>query len=149
MFEDAKTAIRASSHDSSIYVGCDSVRFKKNGIWYARYATVIILHYATRHGASIYHSIDVLPDYGNMKQRLLNEVMFATNAALEVADVLDGRYMEIHLDIAADPKYKSNVAMSEAIGYVMGNTGLRPVLKPGAFASSHASDHCARGKRLH
>lgn len=146
MFDDAKEAILNSSMDSSVYVGCDSIRFKKNGIWHARYATVVILHHATRHGASIYHDIQVMPDYGNMKQRLLNEVMYATNAALEIYDLLDGRHMEIHLDINPDPKHKSNVAMSEAIGYVMGNVGFKPRIKPDSWAASHASDHCVRLK---
>ncbi len=146
MFEDAKEAILNSSMDSSVYVGCDSIRFKKNGVWHARYATVVILHHATRHGASIYYDIQTLPDYGNMKQRLLNEVMFATNAALDIVDILDGRHMEIHLDINPDPKHKSNVAMAEAMGYVMGNMGFKPQIKPDSWAASHASDHCARLK---
>lgn len=156
MFEDAKRAIAASSPDSSVYVGCDSVRFKKNGKWFARYATVVIVHYASRHGASIFHDIQVLPEYdhkkekgGNTKVRIVQEAMFAGMAAAELVDVLDGRYLEIHLDINPDPKYKSNVALTEAIGYVLGTTGVKPKVKPHAWAASHASDHCARGKRLH
>jgi len=148
MFEKAIEAIIESSKDSSVYVGCDSVCFKKNGIWYARYATVVILHHATRHGASIYHDLQVLPDFRNIKTRMMNEVMFATNAALEIVDFLEGRHMEIHLDINPSPKHKSNVAMKEAMGYVLGNTGIQPMLKPDAWAASHASDHCARQKPL-
>ncbi len=149
MFEDAKKAIQASSKESAVYVGCDSVRFKKNGIWYARYATVVVVHYDTRHGASIYHSLETLPDFGNLKMRLMNEAMFATNAALEVIDVLDGRYLEVHLDLNPNPRHKSNVALSEAIGYVLGNTGIKPQVKPHSWAASHASDHCARQKPLY
>lgn len=148
MFEKAIEAIIESSKDSSVYVGCDSVCFKKNGVWYARYATVVILHHATRHGASIYHDVQVLPDFRNIKTRMMNEVMFATNAALEIVDFLEGRHMEIHLDINPNPKHKSNVAMKEAMGYVLGNTGIQPMLKPDAWAASHASDHCARQKPL-
>ena len=146
--DKAIEAIINSASDSSVYVGCDSVCFKKNGIWHARYATVVIVHHSTRHGASIYHDIQVLPDYRNIKQRMLNEVMFASNAAAEIVDFLEGRQMEIHLDINPNPKHKSNVAMKEAIGYIMGNNGQAPVLKPNAWAASHASDHCARGKAL-
>lgn len=146
MFEDAKEAIKNSSHDSSIYVGCDSVRFKKNGVWYARYATVVIVHFATRHGAAIYHHVEVQPDYGNLRQRLMFEVMLATNAALDIIDVVGERHLEIHLDINSNSKYKSHVAMAEAIGFVIGNAGIRPKVKPDSWAASHASDHCARGK---
>ena len=148
MWDKAIEAIIESSKDSSVYVGCDSVCFKKNGVWYARYATVVILHHATRHGASIYHDVQVLPDFRNIKTRMMNEVMFATNAALEIVDFLEGRHMEIHLDINPNPKHKSNVAMKEAMGYVLGNTGIQPMLKPDAWAASHASDHCARQKPL-
>lgn len=146
MFEDAREVIRNSSQDSSVYVGCDSVRFKKNGRWFARYATVVIVHFATRHGAAIFHHVEVQPDYGNLKQRLLYEVMLATNAALEVIDDVGDRHLEIHLDINSNSRYKSHVAMAEAIGYVMGNAGIRPKVKPDSWAASHASDHCARGK---
>jgi predicted RNase H-related nuclease YkuK (DUF458 family) len=146
MIEEALKAIRGSSLDSSVYVGCDSIRFKKHGRWHARYATVIVVHYASRHGASIFYEDTVLEDYGNLKMRLLNEVMFATNAALEIMDHLEGRHLEIHLDVNPDPKHKSNVALREAIGYVLGNTGITPHVKPQAWAASHASDHCVRGK---
>lgn len=147
MWDEAIKAISKSSSDSSVYVGCDSVCFKKAGKWYARYATVVIVHHATRHGASIYHNVEVWPDYArSIKQRMMNEVMFASNAAAEIVEHLEGRHMEIHLDINPNPKHKSNVAMREAIGYIMGNNGQKPVLKPDAWAASHASDHCARGK---
>lgn len=143
---EGKEAIKTASPDSTIFIGCDSVRFKKNGQWFARYAIVMIIHHSSRHGASLYHEIEVLPDYGNLKQRLLTEVMFATNAALNIVDDLDGRSLEIHLDLNSSPEHKSNVAVSEAIGYVYGNLGFRPKIKPHSFAASHASDHCARGK---
>jgi hypothetical protein len=148
MWDKAIEAILASSSDSSIYIGCDSVCFKdRKGKWQARYATVVIVHHSTRHGASIYHHVETLPDYSrSIKQRMMQEVYFATAAALEIVDWLEGRSMEIHLDINPNPKHKSNVAMREAIGYVLGNTGLQPMLKPDAWAASHASDHCARQK---
>ena len=148
MYDNAIEAVIASASDSSVYIGCDSVRFKKAGRWYARYATVIVVHHSTRHGASIYHYLDTQPDFGNIKLRLLNEAMYATNAALEIIDWLDGRTLEIHLDINPNPKHKSNVALKEALGYVLGNTGVTAKCKPEAWAASHASDHCARQKPL-
>lgn len=146
--EDAKMAIVESSPESTVYVGCDSQRYRKRGVWYARYATVIILHHSGRHGASIYHDVAILPDYDNLKVRLLNEAMFATNAALELMDYLDGRLMEIHLDVNSRPEHKSHIAMNEALGYVMGNTGIRPKFKPDSWAASHCADHCVRQKPL-
>lgn len=143
---DAKEAIIKSPADSSVYVGCDSIRFRRNGEWYARYATVVILHHSSRMGGSIFFDTQILRDYDNTKVRLFNEVMFATQAGLDIMDVLDGRYMELHLDVNPNPRYKSNIIMDEAIGYVMGNLGIKPKIKPDSWASSHCADHCVRMK---
>lgn len=148
MWDEAIEAIIDSSKDSSVYVGCDSVCFKKQGKWYARYATVVIVHHATRHGASIYHHVEVLPDFRNIKMRMMNEVMYASNAAAAVVDFLEGRHMEIHLDINPNPRHKSNVALKEALAYVMGMNQIKAKVKPESWAASHASDHCARQKPL-
>lgn len=145
--EEAKEAIRNSSATSSVYVGCDSIRFRKHGRWYAKYATVIIVHRDSSKGGKMFYDLQVLPDFSkdkSPKQRLLNEVMFAVNAAMEIMDTLDGRHMEIHLDINPDPKHKSNVAAKEGMGYVLGSTGLEAKIKPHAFAAMHAADWVAR-----
>lgn len=145
MWSEAKKAIEASSANSSVYIGCDSVRYKKNGKWFARYSTVVILHKDSRNGCSVYHNTEVLPDYGTLKARLLNEVGYAVAAATEILDVVGDRHMEIHLDINPDPKHKSHVAVKEATGWVLGS-GMVPVLKPEAFAATHSADRGARGK---
>ena len=148
MLDKARKAISESSAESSIYIGGDSIRFKKNGKWFARYATVVIVHIDSKHGGKIFHFQDVVPDYGNMKQRLLTEVMNTVNLALELLDVIGDRHLEIHLDLNKSPKHKSFVAVQEALGYVRGvmphGTDVR--IKPEGWAASHAADHCVRGK---
>jgi predicted RNase H-related nuclease YkuK (DUF458 family) len=144
MIEDAKQAIRESSRQSSVYIGCDSIRYKKNKQWYAKYSTVIIVHMDSKHGCRLFHESFDLPDFGNLKQRLLNEVNYAVAAASEIIDVLGDRYMEIHLDINPNPKYKSSVAVKEALGWVKGSLGLDAVIKPHSFAATHAADHVVR-----
>lgn len=149
MWEDAKEAIRQSSADSSVYIGCDSIRFKKNGDWYAKYATVVVVHKESSKGCRIFYDSQVLRDYGQgaegLKSRLLNEVNFAIMAATDVLDVLGDRHLEVHLDLNNDPKHKSNIAVKEAVGWVMG-MGFTPVIKPLGWAATHAADHCARSK---
>jgi hypothetical protein len=146
--DEAKETIRESSQESSVYVGCDSKRFKKNGLWYARYMTVIIVHRDSSKGCKLFYDSQILQDWGSDKSpktRLLNEVMFAVNAALEILDEVGDRHMEVHLDINPNPRYKSNVAVREAIGYVRGNlNGVEPKIKPDAFAAMHAADHLVR-----
>ena len=149
MLESAKTAIKVSSPQSSIYIGCDSIRFKKNGRWFARYSTVIVLHIDSNKGCKLFHTTEVLPDYGNMKQRLLTEVMMTVNIALELIDYIGERHLEIHLDLNASPTHKSNVAVKEALGYVQGNIpGVTTRIKPNAFAAAHCADHLVRGKKI-
>jgi predicted RNase H-related nuclease YkuK (DUF458 family) len=43
--------------------------------------------------------------------------------------------MEVHADINTDPQFMSNVALKEAMGYILG-MGFKFKAKPEAFASS-------------
>ena len=147
MLEDAKQAIAASSKESSVYIGSDSIRFKKAGVWYARYSTVVILHLDSKHGCKLFHNTETYTDYGAMKQRLLNEVMFTVNIALELLDVIGDRHLEVHLDLNANPRHKSNVAVKEGLGYVHGQLpGVQVEIKPNGWAASSCADHLVRGK---
>ena len=147
--EDARQAILDSSPTSSIYVGSDSIRHKHKGMWYARYSTVVIVHKDSSHGAEVFHETIDIPDYGSMKQRLLNEAMQAIDVAQRILNCVGDRHLSIHLDLNPNPKHKSNVAIKEACGYVRGQLGLDAVVKPFAFAATYAADHCVRSKALH
>ena len=144
MIEEAKQAILDSSQESSVYIGCDSIRFRKNKIWYAKYSTVVIVHMDSKKGCRLFHESVDMPDYGNLKQRLLTEVQYAVAAATEIIEVLGNRHMEIHLDINPDPKHKSNVAVKEALGWVKGSLNMDAKIKPASFAATHAADHAVR-----
>lgn len=144
-WEKAKAAISASPEDSSVYVGADSIRYKgADKKFYARYSVVIVLHKSTRNGCQLFHNTIVLPDYGNLKQRLLTEVMYAIDAATAVVEEIGDRPFEIHLDINPNPRHKSNVAMKEALGYVQATFGKPPIFKPASFVATHAADHVVR-----
>jgi predicted RNase H-related nuclease YkuK (DUF458 family) len=144
VYDDAREAIVASSKESSVYVGADSIRYKKNGTWFAKYTWVIILHMDSKHGCRLFHNSIDIPDYGNIKQRMLQEVSYAIEAASEIIDVVGDRHLEIHIDINPDQKHKSNVALKEAIGYVRGTFGFDPVAKPNSWAATHCADHLVR-----
>jgi predicted RNase H-related nuclease YkuK (DUF458 family) len=154
MLNKAIKAIKASSQSSSIYVGCDSVRFKKkvNGRtqWFARYATVVVVHMDSCHGCKLFYKEDILPDYGKKTEsliaRLLNEATFAIEATQAIAPHLGDRHFEVHLDINADEVHASNRAASQASGYVLGVTGVKPKIKPEAFAAMFAADRIANNR---
>lgn len=148
-WEEAKKAIRESSKESSVYIGCDSVRYRTSGgKWKARYSTVVVLHKDSRSGCQLFHNTVTLDDYGkkteSLMQRLTQEVAFAVEAVQELEEVIGDRYMEIHVDINTDPKHASNQAASMAAGYVLGVTGRKPKFKPEAWCAAHAADHVAR-----
>ena len=144
MIEEAKKAILESSLQSSVYIGCDSIRFRKNKQWYAKYSTVVIVHMDSKKGCKLFHESVDMPDYGNLKQRLLMEVQMAVAAATEIIDILEDRHMEIHLDINPNPKHKSSIAVKEALGWVKGSLGIDAKIKPSSFAATHAADHAVR-----
>lgn len=145
-FSEAVEAIKNSSKKSAVYIGADSIRFKKDGQWYARYSTVVILHKDSSKGGRIFYRSKVERDYGNLRARLMTEVQVALEVVDLIIDVVGERRLEIHLDLNSDPKHKSNVAVKEALGWVKGMTGLEAKIKPEAFAATHAADHCVRGK---
>ena len=145
MYDEAREAILKSSEASSVYVGADSIRFKRNGQWFAKYSMVIILHIDSNHGAKLFHKNIEMRDFGNLRQRLITEAGFAIEAAIEILDVIGQRKLEIHLDLNPNPRYKSNIAVKEALGYVKGSTGIDAKVKPDSFAATHAADHVVRG----
>jgi predicted RNase H-related nuclease YkuK (DUF458 family) len=141
---EAKEAIRASSKESSVYIGADSIRYKKKGLFWAKYSVVVILHTDSKHGCRLFHKSYDEPDYGGLKQRLLMEVNYAVTCATEIVEVIGDRTWAIHLDINPDPKHKSSVAVKEALGWVKGMFGVDAVIKPDAFAATHCADHLVR-----
>jgi predicted RNase H-related nuclease YkuK (DUF458 family) len=144
-WDEAREAILKSSPESSVYIGADSIRHKKkNGQWWAKYSVVVVLHTDSKRGCRLFHKTYDEPDYGGLKQRLLNEVNYAVSCASELIDVIGNRPFAVHLDINPDPKHKSSVAVKEALGWVKGQLGIDAVIKPHAFAATHCADHLVR-----
>ena len=98
----------------------------------------------SKHGCKLFHESIDMPDYGNLKQRLLMEVQMAVSVATEIIEIVGNRHIEIHLDINPNPKHKSSIAVKEALGWVKGSLGLDAKIKPSSFAATHAADHAVR-----
>lgn len=139
--KQVQSAIKSSSPTSRVYVGCDSKRSRKTGE--VKYATVVILHFDGKHGAKMWSFIDNEMDYSpatKPRMRLITEAYKAVDIASQIVDVVGDRHFEVHLDLNTSPKHKSNLAVKEALGYVMGVLGFDAKLKPEAWASSSAAD---------
>jgi len=139
--------------NTKVYLGCDSVRVRKNKRNYARFATVAIVHMNGKNGCRIFSTVDWEPDYDvkkdRPKMRMLNEVRRVSELAIQLLPFIDEFDVEIHLDISMDPKNGSNCAAQEAAGYVLGMTGIEPKLKPESFASSFGADHVVNKMSVH
>lgn len=140
----AKQAILDSSEESSVYIGADSVRYKKNGQWRAKHCVVVVVHTDTKKGCKLFHRIYDEPDYGGMKQRLLTEVNYATQCGTEIVEIVGRRNFEMHLDLNPNPRHGSNVAVKEALGWVKGMFGIDAKIKPMSWAATHAADHVVK-----
>jgi len=136
--------------DTKIYIGTDSVRFRKEDRWYAKYASVCVVHMNGKNGCRVFKHRSIEPDYDMKKNRpamrLMNEVMKSCELYTQLAPFIDEFDCEIHCDVNINPMHGSNCVASQAAGYVLGVTGLTEdqiKLKPDAFAASFGADHFA------
>jgi len=70
----------------------------------------------------------------------MTEVYKVSELYLKLADVLDGRDVEVHLDINPDENFGSSCVIQQAVGYIRGTCNVIPMVKPEAFAASYAAD---------
>jgi predicted RNase H-related nuclease YkuK (DUF458 family) len=70
----------------------------------------------------------------------MNEVYKVSELYLRLADVLEDRLVEVHLDINSADEHASSTVVSQAIGYIRGTCNVVPKIKPEAFAATNAAD---------
>jgi hypothetical protein len=100
------------------------------------YATVI-LFLRERAGGFMFIKEQRVKNLPTLKERLLKEVADSIETAYALCPILE-KYkveLEVHADINTDPKFKSNTALREAMGYILG-MGFVFKAKPDAYASS-------------
>jgi hypothetical protein len=142
--EEVKTFIEAQTPETRIYLGCDSERIKINNEWWADYVLAIVVHINGNNGCKIFGEVqrervwDQKP--GKPAMRLMTEVYKVSELYLKLAEVLEGRDVEVHLDINPDEMHGSSCVISQAVGYIKGTCNVIPFVKPYAFAASYAAD---------
>lgn len=145
--EDLVDLLYSLDENTKIYIGTDSVRFRENGRWFAKYATVLVVHMNGKNGCKVFKHRSVEPDYDVKKNRpavrLMNEVVKSCELYIQVAPFIDEFECEIHCDVNVNPIHGSSCVATQAAGYVLGVTGIEPKLKPDAFAASFGADHYA------
>ena len=141
---EVKNFIESQSNETKIYLGCDSERVMIKDQWYADYIIAIVIHIDGKHGCKIFGDVSREKDFDQKKNkpryRLMNEVYKVSEMYLKLSDVLEGRDVEVHLDINPNEMHGSSCVINEAIGYIRGTCNVVPLVKPKAFAASYAAD---------
>jgi len=133
-----KTIIRekALGNKLKVCIGSDSLK-RPNVI---EFATVIVFVREKKGGFMFIHNEKSYQKM-SIKERMILEVSKSVEVAYGLCDLLD-KYnveLEVHADINTDPNFKSNVALKDAMGYILG-MGFVFKAKPDAFASSSCAD---------
>ena len=119
-----------------VYIGTDSI--VKNTS--TEYATVIVFLREKNGGFMFIHNESCLQKL-HIKERMLKEVALSIDIAYQLCDLFIEYNvdMEVHADINTNLQFKSNEALKDAMGYIMG-MGFAFKAKPDSFASSCCAD---------
>ena len=114
-----RTLIRETEagHKMKVCIGTDSqVRGKM-----VEFATVIVF-LREKKGGFMFISNSKTTRAMSIRERMISEVAKSVEVAYALCDLLD-KYnveLEVHADINTDPHFKSNAALKEAMGYILG-----------------------------
>ena len=123
-------------HEMKVCIGTDSQVKSK----VTEFATVIVFIRKGKGGFMYIHN-EITKQRMSIKQRMLMEVGKSIEVAYALCNIFS-RYsvdMEVHADINTNPNFKSNEALKEAMGYIVG-MGFAFKAKPDAFASSNCAN---------
>jgi len=136
LVEEAIIRELANGHRLKVCVGSDSHVYGDE----ISYATAVVV---IREGKGAFTFIKKQREFQtiSIKERMLNEVNKSVEIAYAICSILETYdvEMEVHADINTDPDFKSNVALKDAMGYILG-MGYTFKAKPFAFASSNCAD---------
>ncbi|CAN5628671.1 ribonuclease H-like YkuK family protein [soil metagenome] len=127
---------RAAGHVMKVCIGTDSqVKGKET-----EFATVIVFVRKGK-GAFMYITNETTVRKMSIKERMLEEVARSIGIAYELCSIFTAFNvdLEVNADINTNPNFKSNDALKEAMGYIMG-MGFVFKAKPHAFASSSCAN---------
>jgi predicted RNase H-related nuclease YkuK (DUF458 family) len=139
IYEAVENAIKretAAGYKLKVCIGTDSqVKGKET-----EYATVIVF-LREGHGGFMFIHNERSTQQISIKERMLLEVAKSIEIAYELCTLFTiyNIDMEVHADINTNPNFKSNDALREAMGYILG-MGFAFKAKPEAFASSSCAN---------
>jgi hypothetical protein len=141
--DSVEQAIKRESRQGNklkVCIGTDSqVKGKET-----EFATVIVF-LREGSGGFMYIQNDKSFHQYSIKERMLVEVAKSIEVAYDLCGLFTEYHveMEVHADINTSPQFKSNEALREAMGYILG-MGFAFKAKPEAFASSSCANKVVR-----
>ncbi len=139
IFEAVEIAIQRETDKGirlKVCIGTDSqVKGKET-----EFATVIVF-LREGQGGFMFISNEKTRQTYTIKERMLTEVSKSIEIAYQLCPLFN-KYdvdMEVHADINTNPQFKSNDALREAMGYILG-MGFAFKAKPEAFASTSCAN---------
>jgi len=140
---DLKAEIKAlmdESPDRELVIGTDS----QNAGNVTEYITVVIVLTPGK-GGRVFFTRERMARIRSLRERLLKEAWMSVELGMELTDIVpDTSKLTIHIDANPDVQYKSSDVVQEMVGLVLGQ-GFGAVVKPDAWAASHAADHIVKG----
>jgi predicted RNase H-related nuclease YkuK (DUF458 family) len=133
-----KTIIEETAKGNKLKVCIGSDSLDRSGT--VEFATVIVF-LREKKGGFMFINNEKIKQKMSLKERMILEVSKSVEVAYALCDLLD-EYdvgLEVHADINTDPGFKSNVALKEAMGYIL-SMGFVFKAKPNAFASTSCAD---------
>jgi predicted RNase H-related nuclease YkuK (DUF458 family) len=127
---------KQAGHQLKVCIGTDSqVKGRQTD-----FATVIVFIRKGK-GGFMYIQNETSRLKMSIRQRMLTEVAKSIGVAFSLCNLftLYGVDMEVHADINTNPNFKSNDALKDAMGYIVG-MGFAFRAKPNAFASSSCAN---------
>ncbi|MEO8403631.1 MAG: ribonuclease H-like YkuK family protein [Chitinophagaceae bacterium] len=134
--ENAIKRETAAGFKLKVCIGTDSqVKGKET-----EFATVIVFLREGHGGFMFIHNEKTRQTF-TIKERMLTEVAKSIDIAYQLCNLFTvyNVDMEVHADINTNPHFKSNDALKEAMGYILG-MGFAFKAKPEAFASSSCAN---------
>ncbi|HLF46023.1 MAG TPA: ribonuclease H-like YkuK family protein [Chitinophagaceae bacterium] len=134
--ENAIKRETAAGYRLKVCIGTDSqVKSRET-----EFATVIVFLREGHGGFMFIHNEKTRQQF-SIKERMLVEVGKSIEIAYELCNLFTiyDVDMEVHADINTNPHFKSNDALKEAMGYILG-MGFAFKAKPEAFASSSCAN---------
>ena len=124
-----------------VHIGTDSQQNAKT----TEFVTVVVIHNPGKGGRAFW-TVESTPRIKSLRERLLKEVWLSVQLGLEMVDMItEQSQLMVHVDANTDTKFKSSAYAKELAAMVV-SQGFTALLKPEAWAATHAADHVVKKK---